>query len=184
MRHAITTTLLILTLGLYDDAHTQVVTTGQRVRLTSRRLGFQRQPGSVVSASADSLTVVLATDTAAIALTDLDRLESSQPGGRRTGRGALLGLGWGAFTGAAVGLLTYQECVPQSFFDCLLAPKSAGESALRWSVTLGILGTAIGAIAGTFTRGEKWIDVQAPRASVGVRSLPDRRVGVGLSVPF
>ena len=184
MRHAITTTLLILTLGAYDDAHTQVVTTGQRVRLTSTRLGFQRQVGSVVSASADSLTVALATDTAAIALTDLDRLERSQPGGRRTGHGALLGLGWGALTGASVGLLTYQECVPQSLFDCLLADKSAGAAALEWSVTLGILGTAIGAIAGTFTHGEKWIDVQAPRASAAVRSLPEGRLGVGLSVAF
>ncbi len=184
MRHAITTTLLILTFGSYDQAHMQTVTTGQRVRLTSTRLGFQRQPGSVVSTSVDSLTVALATDTAAIALSDLDRLELSQPGGRRTGRGALLGLGWGAFTGFVVGLFTYQECVPQSFFDCLLAPKSQGEAALQGSVALGILGTAIGTIAGTLTHGERWIDVRVPRASPSVRSLPEGRVGVGLSVSF
>ena len=184
MRHAITTTLLILTFGAYDDARTQVVTTGQRVRLTSTRLGFQRQLGSVVSASADSLTVVLATDTAAIALSDLDGLELSRPGGRRTGRGALLGLGWGAFTGLVVGLVTYQECVPQWLFDCLLAPKSRGEAALMGSVGLGILGTAIGTIAGALTHGERWIDVGASRASTGVRSLPGGRVGVGLYISF
>jgi hypothetical protein len=184
MRHAITATLLILTFGSYSDARTQTITTGQRVRLTSTRLGFQRQLGSVVSASDDSLTVVLATDTAAIALADLDRLELSQPAGHRTGRGALLGLGWGAFTGAAIGLFTYQECVPQSFFDCLLAPKSAGESALEWSVSLGILGSAVGAIAGALTRGERWIDVPTPRASPSLQSLPEGRVGVGLSLSF
>jgi hypothetical protein len=184
MRHAITTTLLIFTFGSYNDARAQVVTTDQRVRLTSTRLGFQRQLGSVVSASADSVTVALTTDTAAIALADLDRLELSRPGGRRTGRGALLGLFWGAFTGLGVGLFTYQECVPSSFFDCLLAPKSQGEAALEGSVMLGILGTAIGTIAGALTHGERWIDVRVPRASPSLRSLPEGRVGVGLSLSF
>ena len=170
-----------------------------RVRITSARYGLDRQIGSVVFATADSLKVEverlrtehfrqrLVRDTLALSLDELDRLEVSRKSGRRTGRGALIGVGVGSVAGLALGLATWKECHPEpnGFFtglDCMYHPGSAIEQGFMGAAVLGIVGAGIGAIAGSMTHGDKWEEV--PRALMLMQRLPEGRLGVGLAISF
>ncbi|WP_141691487.1 hypothetical protein [Rhodohalobacter halophilus] len=67
---------------------------------------------------------------------------------RRTGRGALIGLGSGAVLGGLIGAITYTECVSEGWFDCMFTYDSRAESAGLNALLLGAVGGLTGAIIG------------------------------------
>jgi hypothetical protein len=192
--------ILGLSLGVQHLAAQQPLSGNQRVRISSTRYQLDRQVGRVLSATTDSVTVqvdwiktqnyrqVRATDTLALALQAVDRLEVSRHSGRRTGRGTLLGLGIGSGTGLVVGMATWKECHPEpngllTGLDCMMHPGSPMEQGLLGAVVFGFFGAGIGAIAGSMTHGDTWEEVPS-RSALWLQPLPDRRLGVGLALSF
>ena len=135
--------------------------------------------GAVVGGNSDSIRFVAArsTDTTAVALADLRRWEVSRGTRRRTGRGALHGLFYGAFTSGLAAMM-----VP--------APEASGMSAGGFygvvAAAGGVLGAGVGALIGSRQRTHRWEPVARPwRAEpVGHASEDVRRAGLGIAVSF
>jgi len=161
---------------------------GQRVRITSAQHDMQRMIGRVGSTSNDSVTIGLdqgaRRDTVALALSDLDRLELGQYVGHRTKRGAVIGFVTGSVIGFLVGAMTYQECVPQGWFDCLMTPRSAEAQGVLGALAGGAVGIGVGGLIGALARAEKWDEIPIRHTTVSVRSLPAGGMGLGLTVHF
>jgi hypothetical protein len=155
----------------------QLITPGSRVRVSHP--GEGTRTGTLVALTADTLEVRLAgsSESARLPLAEVTRLDVSrgtQRHMRRAGVGFVVGAGLGAVMGALGGI----NCRPDEW--CF----SSGEGALLGAGTFGIVGGAIGLIAGVIPS-EKWERVP----------LPDRRIslvapsggygrGVGLRFAF
>ena len=171
------------------------VTDGQTVRITSHQPDLRAEIGRVLSATADTIVIqvtgirtvnyrqIYGTDTLALPVAAIDRLEVSRHSGHRTGRGALIGLGAGAATGFVIGVLTYRPCHPTGFLDCLMAPESAGEQGIMGAAVLGVLGAGVGALVGSMIRVDKWEETPL-HAAMSVRALPKNRLGLLLTAAF
>jgi hypothetical protein len=159
------------------------VAIGERVRLTTSGAdGRSRHVGRVVGVGDDSVTLQLrdASETRALALSRVTRVEVSA--GRRTHvrRGMLYGTVAGAGAGALVGAITYKKgrgpaCSPNDILFCGFASGDAGVPdqgvSPRAGATLGALfGFLAGGIGGRFYRTERWIHrPSSTGATVGVR---------------
>lgn len=129
---------------------------GVRVRITSSH--GKTFSGSLVAASAESVTVLK--DGAPVIRTtpssDIARLEVST--GRHRGMGALLkgaiGLGIGVAGGALLGAASYSERSPSCFFDC-----TRGQAAAFGASLGGVAGLVFGTIVGVATGHESWTAV-------------------------
>ncbi len=184
--------------GTSVPAQARPIEAGQRVRITSVAHGLDKQTGTVIAAGESTLTVerrmartvefqqMIVTDTVVLSRRAIDRLEVSRAHGRRTGRGALIGLASGAVLGGIIGAASYKECQPDPdiWLDCLMAPESAGQEAMAGAVVFGLIGAGLGAIVGSGTQWDRWEETQGPGAAVSVRPLSQGGFGVGLQLTF
>ena len=122
---------------------------GSRVRVSSAILGVGRQVGTIRSLSRDSLVLQRGGTTAAIAISDISRIEVST--GRKTHAAAHAGGGLliGGLVGIAFGALTFEE-------NSLIGPQTRSESAFLAGAVLGGLGAIIGFVGGSIPS-EKWV---------------------------
>jgi len=177
MRHAV---LGLVGLSCLVHLDLQAQQMGQPVRITSSRYELDRQTGRMLVAGGDTLVVqvqrmrtvqyrqMLVTGTLVLARAGIDRLELRQSGGRRTGRGALIGLGVGAVAGFLIGAAAYQDCSPEQSWACAFMPRSAGESGMLGAVGFGFTGAGLGALIGTFTHGTEWREVKIRGLGVAI----------------
>lgn len=153
----------------------QTLEPGARVRLASNALGTQARTGVVVSSTADSLIVQpdRSPTVARLARADLSSVEVSVGHHRHAGRGAIVGLLVGVVGGAAIGAMTWAPCTG----FCFLEPDTRATSAQLGAGVFGILGTALGAIAGALDVSDEWRsvtikpDVALSRGSGGTLGL-------------
>jgi hypothetical protein len=146
------------------------VDAGSRVRIAAPVFGTEKQVGTVVHVTRDTLFLRqgAGVTTRSVATSDITALEVSRGTYTRKGKGALWGLLIGAGTGAVLGYALYQEpkCDPQNYFGCginFIGPDSKGSNAAWSGVAGGIVGAVIGTLVGMGSR-EAW----AP-ATLGTR---------------
>jgi hypothetical protein len=132
---------------------------GSRVRILSPVLGDQKETGSVVSATSDTLVFrpVKLSTAFPIATPNIVGIEVARGTHSRKLKGALLGLMAGAGAGAIVGYASYKRPDCSSFcidFGPGLAAAIAGGLG-------GILGTVAGTIVGA-RQTDTWVPVAVP----------------------
>ena len=157
---------------------------GSRVRLS--RLGAKPRVGIVVEQTADTLRVRWPefSNSVAVPLADVSRLDVSAGRHRRVLRGMALGtLSVGAL-GAAVGAFAYQPCTSTEAFGCLLAPTNRSEAVAVGGVLGGTLGLVVGSLVGLQSH-ESWKEVplDSRRVAISLRPRADG-AGVAVTVPF
>jgi hypothetical protein len=93
----------------------------------------------------------------------IDRLAVRSGVKRKTGRGALVGLGSGAAIGGLIGAITYKECVSQGWLDCMFAPESRASATGTGALLGGLVGVLTGAVIGATKRTYQWVYISNPR---------------------
>jgi hypothetical protein len=137
------------------------VDTGSRVRIAAPIFGPEKQVGTVVSLTRDTLGLRQGPSTASrlVATSDITALEVSRGTHTRKAKGALWGLLIGAGSGAILGYTMYKppECTNQGF-GCIniLGPNSKSENAVWSGVAGGILGLVVGTLVGQSAT-ETWV---------------------------
>jgi hypothetical protein len=159
-------------------AHTQApeVLQGARVRVTAPSGLLDRHVTTVMDVRGDSIVLGVAGGSQTVGFADVTALDVST--GRRTRvlRDAGLGLGAGVIVGAIAGALTFEECVPDTFLGCLMAPESRADAAAFGGLVLGAAGLVAGAVVGIFDRADRWESVVPVRAVVA----PTRSGGISV----
>jgi hypothetical protein len=166
-------TLMAPVIGISQTVPPQEVRVdvGSRVRIAAPVFGTEKQVGTVVRLTGDTLILRqgASVTTRSVATSDITALEVSRGTYTRKGKGALWGLLIGAGTGAVLGYTLYKEpkCNdPQQLFGCnfpIVGPDSKGSNAAWSGVAGGIVGAVVGTLVGMGSR-----DVWAP-ATLGTR---------------
>jgi len=136
------------------------IDTGSRVRVAAPVFGPEKQVGTVVSLTRDTLGLRQGASTASrfVATSDITELEVSRGSHTRKAKGALWGLLIGAGSGAVLGYALYQapKCDTMAF-GCLniIGPDSKGSNAVWSGVAGGILGLVVGTLFG-MSATESW----------------------------
>lgn len=149
---------------------------GQRIRITASSLGVERQAATLVTQE-EGVLVVTADTTLRVPRIALERVDVFA--GRRSHpwRGAGVGFLAGAVTGFALWLVAVEGCYEG-------VPESAC-AAVYGGFFGGLSGALIGAAIGGFlVHTDRWERVPLDRVWVGLVPLPDRRLGLGASIPF
>jgi hypothetical protein len=129
------------------------VDAGSRVRIAAPVFGPEKQVGTVVSLTRDTLVLRNGASTAfrPVATSEITALEVSNGTHTRKAKGALWGLLIGAGSGAILGYALYKEpkCQDQGFgcFE-IIGPDSKGSNTAFSAVGGGLLGTLAGALFG------------------------------------
>ena len=137
------------------------VDTGSRVRVAAPVFGPEKQVGTVVSLTRDTLGLRQGAGVTSrlVATSDITALEVSRGTHTRKAKGALWGLVIGAGTGAVLGyaLYTPPKCDNQGF-GCifLIGPTSKGGNAAISAVGGGVLGLLVGTLFG-MSATESWV---------------------------
>ena len=152
----------------------QTIKPGSDVRVD---VGLRSYQGRVRQLTADSLVM----DTVRLPLHSVTRIavhRRSHPW-----EGAFIGLLVGGIGGAAFGSASYEECVPEGWFDCMLAPQSEGQAAVLGGILGGSFGAAFGAVLGAGIKTDRWEEVPLDRLRV---SFAPKRDGfaVAMKVSF
>ena len=168
---------LIACLGLISAslASAQIVPEGAKVRVSSPRLGEKPVLATVISASADSITLrpFDRPITTSMSRAELSSLQMSTGTHRPFLRYAATGLAVGAVGGAIAGYLDYQESDSSDGW-CILVCSRQGAAGFG-AVVLGTTGLVVGGLYGAFTTRDRWTTVIAPQklsispTSTGVR---------------
>jgi hypothetical protein len=143
---------------------------GSRIRVTTVS---GSRVGTLISAATDSIWLVSAKDSMALAVPtqSVVRLEHSLGQRPATGRGALIGALIGAGTGLLLGILASTE--EGGWYEV------GAEEVLSASLVAGGTGAVLGALIGSVSRREKWQPV--PLAVQGRKGGPGpTRVGLRL----
>jgi hypothetical protein len=127
-------------------------------------------PDLVKSAGAGALV----TKVVSVPLTTITELEVSRPRSNG-GKGALIGLGVGAVSGAIVGAAG-GSCAQDQI---CIAPR--GSEPLIGAVIFGGAGALLGALVGSTVHSDRWESVSLSRAKV---TLAPRGAGLALSLAF
>jgi hypothetical protein len=156
---------------------------GARVRVTAPGIVAGRYVGTVLSRSADTLTVGRANERpVAVPTARLTSLEVS--GGRSRKLGAIRGALWGAPVGTVIAILEHTEreycgspgCALQNDYVLVRRPPNALEVA--WGA---FAGAGMGALIGAWIGREAWTRSDlAPRVAIGV--APRGAVTAGLAI--
>lgn len=146
-----------------------------RIQLTEARAKWST--GAVVGSDSDSVRFIAssATDTTAVALTDLRRWQVSRGTSRGTARGALRGFVYGALTsGVAAAMVPNPEASGLSAEGFYGAVAAAG----------GVLGAGLGALIGADHH--RWGPVVRPLHAEHAGTIREeyRRTGVGITASF
>jgi len=162
---------------------TASITPGARVRIT--QTGKPARVAVVVTPGADTLLVRWPeySNTVAVPLAEVSRLELSTGRHRQVAKRALVGTLTAGTVGAVFGAATYSPCKPEGF-NCLLAPTSRGQSAAVGGVLGGVLGLVVGTLAG-LPRTESWRELSLSQRRVAVAVSPrGRGSDLGVSLRF
>jgi hypothetical protein len=172
-----------------------LISGGQSVRITSARYALQSRVGRVLHATADTVVIqtsgvrtvnyrdVYGTDTLALPVAAIDRLEVSRGGGNHAKSGALVGFGVGTAAGLVVGSMISKECRPADSWQCTWATDFSGMYTIGYGLLMGAIGAGAGAIVGSMIPGDRWEDMPL-HARMSVQRLPERRLGLGVSTSF
>jgi hypothetical protein len=140
-----------------------VVDAGSRVRIAAPVFGKNRQVGTVVSVTRDTLVLRHGSATAyrSLATSDITALEVSNGTYTRKAKGALWGLLIGAGSGAVIGYATYKEpkCNDAGMFGCgfdILGPDSKQSNAVIGAILGGMVGPIAGALWG-MRHTDRWV---------------------------
>lgn len=138
------------------------IAAGSRVRIVSPILGSERQTGTVVMATPDSLIFRRAkqSTTTAISTPNIVKLEVAQGTHRHVAKGALIGFGVGAVVGGILGYATHSSGCKSSGGCIAIDFGPGGDAALAGGI-LGVLGLVVGGIAGTYQT-DTWVPVAVP----------------------
>jgi len=150
--------------------------TGQRVRVTSAVEATPVRTGVIEALDPDTLHLRhtgKAGDTVATAIpmASIARVEVSRGRHSRWLTGLAIGMGAGAAGGAILGA---------SSEDDLLF--SSGDKAVIGAVGFGMLGGAVGVVAGALTKSERWETVPANRVTVTLAPGPGGRLKLGFRI--
>lgn len=139
------------------------VAASARVRITSPMLGGERQTGTVVSATTDTLFFRPAnlSSSVAVATPDIVKMEIATGTHTRKAKGAGVGFLIGVGVGALVGAATWKKPAPCDFF-CL--PDSRSFDAFLGGSLGGLVGAVAGALIGAPAT-DTWVPVAIPRSS-------------------
>ena len=183
MRHYV----ILVAASLAVPALAQTPVPGDPVRITAPSLGFEKEIGSLVRVSPDSLTYRRSAapgDSLTIATSSITRLEIAfgNKQQRRIGHGALVGLGIGAGLGLIAGVADGDPTCEKGGY-CVNAGVSIA--------ALGALGAAIGTIVGVFVKAPAWRQVDPAKIGTvaDLRIIPSwepsqRRAGIAVSLRF
>lgn len=154
-----------------------VVTPRARVRV---RIADSTLEGNVASIMGDSLVLETADGTRAFSDSRLDDLKVSVGSRSRWAEGFLTGLGVGALSGAVLGYASGDDH-GDGFLNF-----TAGEKAAILGGGLGIVGSAIGALAGALNPREGWARPKRPlmASSLAVVPVIGRQTSVALRMTF
>lgn len=156
-------------------AQTAALHTGQRVRVTSAVEATPVWTGVIEAIDADTLHLRhagKAGDTVAnIPMASIARVEVSRGRHSRWLTGLAIGMGAGAAGGAILGA---------SSEDDLLF--SSGDKAMIGAVGFGVLGGAVGVVAGALTKTERWETVPVDRVTVTLAPGPGGRLKLGFRI--
>jgi hypothetical protein len=142
-------------IGLSQVSQPEVtpVDVGSRVRIAAPVFGLEKQVGTVVSLTRDTLVLRRGANTAfqPVATSEITALEVFSGTRTRKAKGAIWGLLIGAGTGAILGYTTYQEpkCGDE-LFGCgiMFGPDSKGSTAAFSAVAGGLVGALAGTLFG------------------------------------
>lgn len=129
------------------------VAAGSRIRIQAPVLGDKRQTATVVAATSDSLSFRSRATDMSVATSQITTLEIAQGTRTQVGKGALMGFLIGAFSGAAIGVATYDPCEA-----CFIDFDRSGTALLSGILGAGV-GTVVGALAG-LRRVDNWVPVR------------------------
>jgi len=150
---------------------------GARVRIATRDEAKSRI-AIVVAHTADTLSVRLPefSNTVAMPLDEITRLDVSTGRHRNMVKGIVAGTVAGGTVGALFGAISYQKCTSQ----CFLAPEDRAQSAAVGGVVGGALGFVVGSLTG-LARQDDWkrVPLEGKRVAVSVRP---RGLGAALGV--
>lgn len=159
-------------------AQAAAVHIGQRVRVTSAVEATPIRIGVIEAIDADTLRLqhtgkagdTLAT---AIPMASIAGLQVSRGRHSRWLMGLGIGFGAGAVTGAILGA---------SSEDDLLF--TSGDKAVMGGVALGVIGGAVGVVAGALTKTERWETVPIDRVTVSLVPTAGGRLRLGVRIAF
>lgn len=137
------------------------IASGSRVRILSPSLGGQKQTGSVLSATSDTLVFLPAkqTTSTSISTPNIVRIEVARGTHTSKLKGALLGFVIGAGAGSAIGSATYK---PPKCVDFCFDMFGRGGNIVGGGVLGGFFGTIAGTIVGA-RQADTWVPVAVPR---------------------
>jgi len=156
------------------------VSPGDRVRVTSSSI--PRTNGIVLETSPDTLVLRSGGETIYTAWSDVRTLHIAEGGSR--GRSALkygaIGLGAGAAAGVVFGLAAFDDDDSGDGPCLICSPVHAG---VFMGATLGVIGGALGSVAGAAFPEERWRPGKAP-VTVSAAPAADGRVTVQANLRF
>jgi hypothetical protein len=181
MRHA-TILVAILAFTPLASATAQVsIRPGERVRVTHL---WGKSVGTFLAWKSDTLVFQSNGDTLSVPAGLVTRLDVRRGRKTNTGKGAGIGFVLGSFTGAAILLATYEECVPRGAWSCIGPDFGSGFAAATGALIGGLGGVLFGAIIGSAIKTDRWREVPLHRLRVSLAPQRDERFGLGLSVEF
>lgn len=146
---------------------------GQRVRVTSAAEAAPVRTGVIETIDRHTLHLRTAGDTVATAIpmASIARVQVSRGRHSKWLTGLAIGMGAGAVGGAILG---------GSSEDDLLF--SSGDKAVIGAVGFGVLGGAVGVVAGALTKTERWETVPVDRVTVSLKPGPGGRLTLGFRI--
>jgi hypothetical protein len=179
-RHTCLAILLALAAAGPLLAQDRAVSPGDRVRVTSSSI--PRTNGIVLETNPDTLVLRSGGETIYTAWADVRTLHVAEGGAR--GRSAFkygaIGLGAGAAAGAVFGLAAFDDDDSGDGPCLVCSPVHAG---VFMGATLGVIGGALGSLAGAAFPEERWRPVKAP-VTVSAAPAAGGGVTIGASVRF
>ena len=125
------------------------IAVGSRVRITAAPSGDKKLTGTVMSLSADTLTLRQGAETnyRAFGISDISQIEVSTGTRTRKAKGALVGSLVGAASGALLAGALYKKPPPCDFI-CLYPPDTRGDEMLIAGVAGALSGALLGSLIG------------------------------------
>jgi len=146
---------------------------GDRIRITATPYSLKNRIARVLNVRSDTLLLQVGwTDTLAVALDRVTRLEVSTASRRFARRGAVIGSLIGVATGAISGYASGDDDNPTgwNFFA-----RTASEKARLGGTILGVTGLVIGAVWGANTVSDHWTSVPLGAAKAPPSQSPSLR---------
>lgn len=139
------------------------IAAGTRVRILSPALGDQKQTGSVVSATSDTLVFLPVKQSISMPIStpNIARIEVVRGTHSRKLVGALVGFVAGAGVGSLIGSATYKK-PPKCVGFCFQMMDARSDAVIAGSVLGGLGGTIVGLVVG-LRQSDTWVPVAVPR---------------------